>query len=76
MKKVIIGIGLALVGAIMVLPMLIQISEYSRTLGGWSTPPGKFLTILNDLSMIIPMGIASGILLLGVIILMIEYFKK
>lgn len=75
MKRIIIGITLEVVSLAVLLPILIQIPYYSERLDAWPTIPGKFLTIIDNLSMGIPFWIATAILTVGLIILIAEYFK-
>lgn len=74
MKRAIIGGFLSLIGTIWGLAVLIFVG--SNLVSMWSTPPGRFLTTLSETGMTLPLVSASILLLLGLVIMGIEYFKK
>jgi ABC-type sulfate transport system permease component len=74
MKKVIIGVFLSMIGALGSLTVFVIIAN--NMVSGWSTPPGRFLTTVSELGMTPLLVVSSIILVLGLIILAIEYFRK
>jgi len=74
MKRAIIGGFLSLIGSIWELAIIIFAGN--NMVSGWSTPPGRFLTTISETGMTLPMVIASILLLLGLVIMGIEYFIK
>lgn len=78
MKKLIIGCCLVIVGAFSDIALLICASYHVSTLSGWSTPPGRFLTAVNETGLfvlIIPIIIATILFIIGMYILSKEYLK-
>lgn len=73
MKRVIIGGFLAIIGTIMTLPVVIIASNNMAS--SWSTPPGRFLTTVLQMGMSGIFIIACILVILGVAIMGIEYFK-
>ena len=74
MKRAIIGGFLALVGTIWELAIIVFAGN--NLVSSWATPPGRLLTTISETGMTLPMAIASTLLLLGLVIMGIEYFKK
>lgn len=74
MKKVIIGGFLSLIGAIWGLGIIILAGN--NLTSGWSTPPGRFLTTVIEIGMVIPMIMSLVFLLFGLFAMGTEYFKK
>ena len=74
MKRAIIGGFLSLIGTIWELAVIIFAG--SNMVSGWSTPPGRFMTTIIETGMSFPMVVASVLLVLGLVILGIEYFRK
>lgn len=74
MKKVIIGGFLSLIGAIWGLGIIILVGN--NLTSGWSIPPGRFLTTVIEIDMVIPMIMAFAFLLFGLFAMGTEYFKK
>lgn len=73
MKKAIIGGFLSLIGTIWGLAIIVFAGN--NMVSGWSTPPGRFLTTVSESGMTLPMVIAF-LLLAGLLIMGIEYFRK
>lgn len=73
MKRVIIGGMFVLIGTIWVILVIISISD--QMVSSWSEPPERFITTINQTAMTIP-ALISFLLLTGLIILGIEYFRK
>lgn len=79
MKKTIIGCCLTIVGVLSNVLFFICSSYYVDSLTGWSTPPGRFLTAFEETGLsvlLIPMIIATAIMVTGLSILLKEYFKN
>jgi len=74
MKRAIIGGFISLIGTIWGLAIVVFAGN--NMVPGWSTPPGRFLTTIMETGMTIPLVIASLLLLIGLVVLGIEYFKK
>lgn len=74
MKRAIIGGFLSLIGTIWGLAVLNFVGN--NLVSSWDTPPGRFLTTLSKRGMTLPLVSASILLLLGLVIMGIEYFKK
>lgn len=74
MKKAIIGGFLSIIGTLGNLAVFITAAN--NMVGGWSTPPGRFLTTLSEIGMTPLMVFSSIILIIGLVIMGIEYFKK
>lgn len=74
MKKVLIGGFLSLIGTIWALAIIIFAGN--NLTSAWSTPPGRFLTTVIELGMATPMVFAFVVLLWGLLIMCVEYFRK
>lgn len=74
MKKAIIGGFLSLIGTIWELAIIVFAGN--NMVSGWSTPPGRFLTTISESGMTLPMVIAFLLLVAGLLIMGIEYFRK
>ncbi len=48
----------------------------NNLVSSWATPPERFLTTISETGMALPMVKASILLLLGLVIMGIEYFRK
>lgn len=73
MKKVIIGGFLSLIGALGEMAVFITANNM---VSGWCTPPGRFLCTVLEIGMSPVLVCSSLILVTGLIILGIEYFRK
>ena len=74
MKKVFIGGFLSLIGSIWALAVVFIAGN--NLVSGWSTPPGRFLTTVAEMNLTAVFVISVFFVLLGVVIMAIEYFKK
>ena len=74
MKKAIIGGFTSIIGTLGV--MSVFIVGANNMVGGWRTPPGRFLSTVPEIGMM-PLLVCSFIfLIIGLVIMGIEYFKK
>ncbi len=74
MKRAIIGGFISLIGSIWTLAVIICANNY--TIDGWSTPPGKLLTQLAESNLMLWFCISIALVILGIVFMVIEYFKK
>ena len=74
MKRAIIGGFISLIGSIWTLAVVISASSYA--IGGWSDPPGRLVTQIMESNLTVWFGISIAIVVLGVILMAIEYCKK
>jgi hypothetical protein len=74
MKKVIIGAVITLIGSIWGLGILLFVGNH--LVSSWYSPPGRFLTSLAESQMTLPFILSIILILLSLIILGIEYFRK
>ncbi len=63
-----------MIGSIMM--MTFSISESSMMTTGWSTPPGKFLSAIAEADVSFAFWASIIFIVLGCVILTIEYLKK
>jgi hypothetical protein len=74
MKRVLIGGFLSMAGTIWGIAVIIFAGNH--LVSGWSTPPGRFPTTVIEQGMMFPFLLSIAVVLLGTVIMMIEYFKK
>ena len=74
MKTALIGGFLSLIGTIWALAVIIFVGN--NLVSGWSTPPGRFMTTVTETGMTFPLAISIILLLLGLVIMGIEYFRR
>ena len=74
MKRAIIGGFISLIGSIWTLAVIISANNYA--IDGWATPPGKLLTQITESNLVIWFGISIATVVLGIVLMAIEYFKK
>ena len=74
MKKVLIGGFLSLIGTIWSLAIILFVGN--NMVSAWSTPPGRFITTIIQTGMLFPMVVSIIIGFCGLLVLIIEYFKK
>lgn len=75
MKKVLIGGFLSLIGTIWGAAVIIFVSNNDLA-SSWFTLIGPFFTTAVELGMVVPMIMSLVLLLIGLWIMSIEYFKK
>ena len=76
MKRSLIGVFLSLVGSIWAIAILLAGATYVPNVNEWSTPPGRYLTGIIEMGLIVPLVVGVLLLVLGLVILAIEFFKK
>lgn len=74
MKRALIGGFLALLGSIWSLAILVTAAN--NLTSSWFTPPGRFLTTVSEMQLTAVFAISLAFLLLGIVIMAVEYFKK
>ena len=74
LKRAIIGGFILLIGSIWTLAVIICANNY--TINGWSTPPGKLLTQIVESNLMLWFCISITLVILGIVLMVIEYFKK
>lgn len=74
MKRALIGGFISVIGSIWGLAVIISANNYA--INGWATPPGKLLTQITESNLVIWFGISIATVVLGIILMAIEYFKK
>ena len=74
MKRAVIGGFLSLIGSIWALA-IVFIAGNNLT-SGWSTPPGRFLTTVSELNLTGLFVCSVLLTAVGILILVIEFFKK
>ena len=74
MKRVLVGGFLSLIGSIWTLAiMLLAVTNLTDY---WSTPPGRLLTTITNFEMMPWFVISVLLIIFGIILMIIEYFKK
>jgi hypothetical protein len=76
MKKVVFGGFLILASVLIFAIIQIPTSKHIQTLGSWSTPPGKYMTALQDTGNSFLFWLSISLLLIGLIIGMVGCFEK
>lgn len=74
MKRALIGGFVSLLGSIWTLA--ISLVAAGNLTSEWHTPPGRFITTVMEMGMMPFFVISIVLLLLGIVIMVIEYFKK
>ena len=74
LKRAIIGGFISLIGSIWVLAIIISANNYA--INGWTTPPGKLITQMIESNLVVWFGISVATIVLGIVLMIIEYFKK
>ena len=74
LKRAIIGVFISLIGSIWVLAIIISANNYA--INGWTTPPGKIITQMIESNLMVWFGISVATIVLGIVLMIIEYFKK
>ncbi|MCM3785721.1 hypothetical protein M3231_22385 [Neobacillus mesonae] len=77
MKKIISGGIFLISGTILYTGIRISASLYaSESISGWSTPPGKYGTALEELGAVLPRNLAVVLMIAGVALILWELFGK
>ena len=76
MKKAIIGGFLAVIGSIWCLAGLVGAAINVQNVTEWFTPPGRFGTALLQGGMVFPVVLGGILLVLGLLIMGVEYFRR
>ncbi|WP_238652273.1 hypothetical protein [Paenibacillus piscarius] len=75
MKKIIAGSILLFSGIILYLGVYIEAARHSSTLGGWTTPPGRFATALNEVGGTTTFYSSIVMIICGIILLLWGCFE-
>ena len=70
MKKIIVGGIFLFCGVILFLGAYIPAAQYVGKLVGWSTPPGKLGTALNDIGGVSVVNYSVTLMIVGVVLLL------
>lgn len=74
MKRALIGGFISLLGTIW--GLAIAMAASNNLVSGWTTPPGRFLTTVAEMGFVPLFAAAILLIVLGLVIMTIEYFKK
>ncbi|MGI5899358.1 MAG: hypothetical protein ACOX8S_05465 [Christensenellales bacterium] len=74
MKKVLIGGFLSLVGSMGAIAVFI--ASALNMVSSWSIPPGRLLSTAYNLGMAPLLAVSVSLFAIGVVMLLIEYFRK
>ena len=74
MKRVLIGGIFSLIGSIWTLAVILKAE--SHVVSSWHSSLGRFFTALEEMDMVLMFLFSDLLLILGLVILVIEYFKK
>jgi hypothetical protein len=74
LKRVLVGGFLALIGSIWGAAIFIACGM--NLVSGWSTPPGRFFSTVSEVGLTLPLVFAVIVMLVGLVILVKEYFTK
>lgn len=74
MKRALIGGFISLLGTIW--GLAIAMAASNNLVSGWATPPGRFLTTVAEMGFVSLFAVAIVLVVLGLVIMAIEYFKK
>lgn len=74
MKRALIGGFISLLGTIW--GLAIALAAANNLVSGWTTPPGRFLTTVAEMGFVPLFAMAIILIVLGLVIMAIEYFKK
>lgn len=74
MKRVLVGGFISLIGSIWALAIIFLAGN--NLTSGWSTPPGRLLTTISELNMTPLFAVSVVLVLFGIILMIIEYFRK
>ncbi len=76
LKRTVIGAVLSLLGSIWGLAALLVGAAYMENVSEWPTAQGRYVTAILRSGMMPPLAIGGVLLLLGLLVTGIEYFKK
>ena len=74
MKRALIGGFISLIGSIWTLAIILVAANNLTT--EWITPPGRLLCTISELNLTLFFVISVVFVILGVALMLIEYFKK
>ena len=74
MKRALIGGFISLIGSIWTLAIILMAAN--NLTSEWATPPGRLLTTISKLYMTPFFVISIAFVILGVVLMLIEYFRK
>lgn len=74
MKRAIIGGFLSLTGSLWALAVLLCAN--SHAISGWTTPPGKLMTQLNESGLTSWFAVSVGCTALGIVLMAVEFFRR
>lgn len=74
MKRALIGGFISLIGSIWALGIIFM--AFDNLVSEWSTPPGRLLTTVSELGMMPWFAVSVLFVLLGVVLMIVEYFHK
>ncbi len=74
MKRVLIGGFISCIGNVWALAIILM--AVNNLTSGWTTPPGRLLTTISELGMMFFFVLSIVFVLLGIVIMIIEYFRK
>lgn len=74
MKRVLVGGFISLVGSIWTLAIFVLAANNMAS--EWSRSIGRFLTTVSELNMTLLFVISIVFVVLGIVIMLIEYFRK
>ena len=74
MKRALIGGFISLIGSIWALAIILLAAN--NLTEDWSTPPGRLLATISELNMTFLFVFSIVFVVLGIVIMLIEFFKK
>lgn len=74
MKRALIGGFISLIGSIWALGIIFM--AFDNLVSEWPTPPGRLLTTVSELGMMPWFAVSVLFVLLGVVLMVVEYFHK
>lgn len=74
MKRVVIGGLLSVVGSLW--PLFLIVLAENNHISSWQTPPGRLLTSLAKMDLVLVFIISVVLVITGLCILVVEFFRK
>ncbi len=74
MKRVLIGGFVSLIGSIWTLAIILLAAN--NLTSSWYTPPGRLLTSISELGLMLFFVISALLVVLGIVLMAVEYFKR